>query len=137
MKPKSILKNPWFISISTGLIFFIIGLLFYKTVITTKGDYSPVNVKGNYRVGDNVSGNKTQNFNIDGDLNQYFVLNQEDSKTILRNYNNNNDLIEKYKKELANIKLTETLTYYPSGLKKSEIAPYLLPITFKIRFKSS
>lgn len=54
MKLKKIIKNPWFISLFSGLIFFVLGFI-YKDYIRTQGDYSPGMVKGIYNAGDKVS----------------------------------------------------------------------------------
>jgi len=60
------MQNPWFITIVGGLIvsliIFILGLIFYKGYIKTKGNYSPGIVEGDYKAGDTVSGDKIINY---------------------------------------------------------------------------
>lgn len=67
MKRKKIIKNPWFIGISIALLFFILGLIFYKGYIQTEGDYSPGVVEGDYQKGDDVARDKVEGDYIAGD----------------------------------------------------------------------
>jgi len=60
MKLKKILKNPWFI----GIIFFLLGLIFYKGNIQTSGNKSPGSVEGNFIAEDQVLGDKIK---VEGD----------------------------------------------------------------------
>jgi hypothetical protein len=64
---KRFLKNPWFIGMSIALFFFILGLIFYKGNIQTKGDYSPGVVEGDYQIGDDIARDKIEGNYIGGD----------------------------------------------------------------------
>ena len=52
------LKKPWFIGISIGLLFLILGYVLYNKAINTMGDFSPGAVEGSYRAGDKIEGDK-------------------------------------------------------------------------------
>lgn len=62
---KKLFKNPWFIAISAGLLFFILtGIIYHRRNTQTEGDYSPGVVEGNYRIGDDVRGDKMEVGNV-------------------------------------------------------------------------
>lgn len=73
MRLKKIIKNPWFISFSVALLFFILGIFLYKENVETQGNYSPGIVKGNYQAGDSIAGDKITNY--------YTVIEKEIAKT--------------------------------------------------------
>lgn len=55
---ENVFKNPWFIGITTGAIFFALGFFFRDYSIKTTGNNSPVTAKGDIHQGDNINGDK-------------------------------------------------------------------------------